>query len=162
MQFDVNAQTIIKTHYSIEKVVDGDGLIVRNLISNKREEVRFYGIDAPELSPCKKLKQDELETHLAGSFLIKLGFLSYEFLKAEAPIGMAVSLVQEVGNLVDKYGRTLAYVILANGKCLNEIMVKNGFAKPYDKFYCAELPKYQELNLKAKKSKKGLYSYSNW
>jgi len=162
MQFDVNAQTIIKTHFEIEKVVDGDGLIVRNLISNETEEVRFYGIDAPELSPCKKLKQDELETHLAGSFLIKLGFLSSEFLKGEAPIGMAVSLVQEVGNLVDKYGRTLAYVILANGKCLNEIMVKNGFAKPYDKIYCAELPKYQELNLKAKKSKKGLYSYSNW
>ena len=38
-----------------------------------------------------------------------------------------------------------------------EIMVKNGFAKAYDKLYCTELPKYQELNLKAKTKKKGLY-----
>ncbi|WP_372772379.1 thermonuclease family protein [Mangrovibacterium sp.] len=162
MQFDVNAQTIIKTHFEIDKIVDGDGLIVRNIISNDKVEVRFYGIDAPELSPCKKLKQDELETHLAGSFLIKLGFLSYEYLMSKAQVGTPVTLIQEVENKKDKYGRTLAYVILPNGKCLNEIMVKNGYAKPYDKIYCAELPKYQQLNLKAKKSKKGLYSYSNW
>lgn len=139
-------------------MVDGDGIIVKNSISNKEEEVRFYGIDAPELTPCKKLKQDERETHLPGRFLMELAHKSYEFLRKRAKIGKRITLIQEVGNEQDPYGRTLAYVVLPNGKTLNEIMVKKGFAKPYDKLYCSELPKYQELNLKAKSKKKGLYA----
>lgn len=158
MQIDVNAQTIIKTNYEIVKVVDGDGIIAKNLISNKEEEIRFYGIDAPELTPCKKLKQDERETHLPGRFLMELAHQSYNFLKKRAKIGKRITLIQEVGNEKDPYGRTLAYVVLPNGKTLNEIMVKKGFAKPYNKLYCSELPKYQELNLRAKTKKKGLYS----
>jgi len=156
-QLDVKGQTIIKTNYEIVKVVDGDGIIAKNIISNKEEEIRFYGIDAPELTPCKKLKQDERETHLSGRFLIELAHQSYEFLRTKAKIGKRITLIQEVGNEQDPYGRTLAYVVLPNGNTLNEIMVKNGFAKPYDKLYCSELPKYQELNLMAKTRKKGLY-----
>jgi micrococcal nuclease len=157
-QIAVKSQTRIKTNYEIVKVVDGDGIIVKNSISNKEEEVRFYGIDAPELTPCKKLKQDERETHLPGRFLMELAHKSYEFLRKRAKIGKRITLIQEVGNEQDPYGRTLAYVVLPNGKTLNEIMVKKGFAKPYDKLYCSELPKYQELNLKAKSKKKGLYA----
>jgi micrococcal nuclease len=158
MQIDVNAQTIIKTNYKIVKVVDGDGIIAKSLISNKEEEIRFYGIDAPELIPCKKLKQDERETHLPGRFLMELAHQSYEFLRSKAKIGKKITLIQELGNEKDPYGRTLAYVLLPNGKTLNEIMVEKGFAKPYNKLYCSELPKYQELNLRAKMKKKGLYS----
>ncbi|HAZ02830.1 MAG: hypothetical protein A2W95_00475 [Bacteroidetes bacterium GWA2_40_14] len=157
MQMSAKDSIIIKPHYEIVKVVDGDGLIVRHLISNKEEEIRLYGIDAPELTPCKKLKQDEIETHLPGQFLLKLGMLSYQFLIKKAPVNKKVTLIQEVGNEIDKYGRTLAYVVLPNGNTLNEIMVKNGYAKPYDKIFCNELPKYQEMSLTAKTKKKGLY-----
>ena len=83
-QLDVKSQTTIKTNYEIVKVVDGDGIIAKNLISNKEEEIRFYGIDAPELTPCKKLKQDERETHLSGRFLMELAHQSYEFLRKRA------------------------------------------------------------------------------
>lgn len=102
--------------------------------------------------------QDEKETQLPGRLLIELGQQSYEFLKEFAQPGTAVTLIQEAGNEIDLYGRTLAYVVLSNGDTLNEYMVSNGFAKPYDKLYCSELPKYQELNLIAKSLKKGLYS----
>jgi len=156
-QLDVKCQTIIKTNYEIVKVVDGDGIIAKNIISNKEEAIRFYGIDAPELTPCKKLKQDEREAHLSGRFLMELALHSYQFLIRKAKIGINITLIQEVGNETDPYGRTLAYVVLPNGNTLNEIMVKNGYAKPYDKLYCSELPKYQELNLRAKTRKKGLY-----
>lgn len=161
MQLSAKGQMIIKTKYEIVKVVDGDGLIVRSIISKQEEEIRFYGIDAPELSPCKKLKQDERETHLPGRLLMEFARQSYNFLKEIACIGENITLVQEAGNQKDRYGRTLAYVILTNGNVLNELMVKNGFAKPYDKLYCSELPKYQELNLKAMTDKKGLYSHVN-
>jgi micrococcal nuclease len=157
MQIEAKCQTIIKTNYEIVKVVDGDGIIAKNLISNKEEEIRFYGIDAPELTNCKKLKQDELETHLPSRFLMELGHQAYQYLISKAEIGSKVTLIQEVGNEIDPYGRTLAYVVLADGSTLNEIMVSNGFAKPYSKLYCSELPKYQELNLWAKTTKKGLY-----
>jgi micrococcal nuclease len=50
-QLDVKCQITIKTNYEIVKVVDGDGIIAKNLISNKEEEIRFYGIDVPELTP---------------------------------------------------------------------------------------------------------------
>ncbi len=85
-QLDVKCQTTIKTNYEIVKVVDGDGIIAKNIISNKEEEIRFYGIDAPELTPCKKLKQDERETHLSGRFLMELALQSYQFLISKAKI----------------------------------------------------------------------------
>lgn len=156
-QFEVKCQIVVKTNYEIVKVVDGDGIIAKNIISNKQEEIRLYGIDAPELTPCKKLKQDERETNLSGRFLMELAYQSYEYLRIQAKIGMRITLIQEVGKEQDLYGRTLAYVILPNGNNLNEIMVESGFAKPYDKLYCCQLPKYQELNLSAKTRKKGLY-----
>ena len=64
-------------------------------------------------------------------------------------------------NLVDKYGRHLGYLILNDGQVLNEIMIKEGFAKPYSEVFCEMLPLYQEWNLQAKNSLKGLYSLVN-
>jgi len=158
MQIDVNDQYIIRNHFEIVKVVDGDGLIIKNIFTNEEEEIRLYGIDAPELSIGRKMKTDERETHMPAALLRELGMLSYQFLKKRAKIGKAVTIVQELRNTVDKYGRTLAYILLPNGRSLNEILIRQGYAKPYNKTYCNELPKYQELHLKAKRRKKGLYS----
>jgi micrococcal nuclease len=63
--------------------------------------------------------------------------------------------------MVDGYGRTLAYVILVNSQSVGEILIENGFAKPYSKVYCDDLPKYQMLSLKAKLEKKGLFLFSD-
>ena len=71
------------------------------------------------------------------------------------------TLVQEQNNLVDKYGRHLGYLILNDGRVLNEIMIKEGYAKPYNDVFCEMLPLYQEWNLQAKNSLKGLYSLVN-
>jgi micrococcal nuclease len=37
-------------------------------------------------------------------------------------------------------------------------MVAEGYAKPYDRYYCRELTNYQILNMKAKMERKGLYA----
>ena len=107
---------------------------------------------------CNKIKRDEKELHLPAAFLIKLGYMSFEFLKSNVSIGDKCTLVQENNNLQDKYGRSLGYLILNDGRVLNEIMIKEGFAKPYSEVFCEMLPLYQEWNLQAKNSKKGLYS----
>lgn len=72
-----------------------------------------------------------------------------------------VTLVQETQNMVDSYGRTLTYVILEDSKSVGEVLIENGFAKPYSKVYCDNLPKYQMLSLKAKSEKKGLFLFAD-
>jgi micrococcal nuclease len=157
MQTSAKEQTIIRTGFEVVKIVDGDGLIVRNIINGKEEEIRLYGIDAPEIKACAKLIQDERETHLPGSFLISLGFKSFDFLRDRVKPKTKITIIQEVSNLKDKYGRTLAYVILPNGKSINEILLENGYVKPYDKIFCSKLPEYQAISLRAKRKKRGLF-----
>ena len=98
---------------------------------------------------------------MPASLLIKLGFQSLEFLKTNVYLGDLCTLVQEENNLVDKYGRLLGYLILSDGRVLNEIMIKEGYAKPYNNVFCEMLPLYQEWNLQAKINLKGLYSIVN-
>ena len=161
MQFGAKEMTRQKNLLEIVKFVDGDGIILKDIISRKEFEVRLYGIDAPEINYCNKIKKDEKELQIPAALLIKLGFLSFNFLKDQVNLGEACTLVQEENNLVDKYGRHLGYLILNDGRVLNEIMIKEGYAKPYNDVFCEMLPLYQELNLQAKSSLKGLYSIVN-
>ena len=84
MQTSANKQTRIRTHYEVVKVLDGDGLIVKNIFTNDEEEVRLLGIDAPEIKLCRKLKQDEREVNISGTYLIELGYKSMKFLLKKA------------------------------------------------------------------------------
>jgi len=146
------------TNYTVIAIVDGDGLIIQNKFSAELIEIRLLGIDAPEIKWCKKLKKDEQITRLAGAFLIKLGLLSKRFLQKVLKVGSKVSIKQEKNNTIDKYGRTLAYVILPSGKSLNELMIREGYAKPLIDFECSELANYQKFNTFARQGRKGLYT----
>ena len=161
MQLNAKETTITKSLLKIVKFVDGDGIILEDIVSKKEFEVRLYGIDAPEINYCNKIKKDEIELQVPAALLIKLGYLSFNFLKDQVNLGDVCTLVQEQNNLVDKYGRILGYLILKDGRVLNEIMIKEGYAKPYNEVFCEMLPMYQELNLQAKNSSKGLYSIVN-
>lgn len=161
MQLNAKENNLLKTHLKISKVVDGDGIIARNIFDNKEIEIRLLGIDAPELKICRKLKQDEKETHLAAHFLIELGRISFKYLLKIAPPNTNITISMEENNILDLYGRTLAYVYLEDGTCLNEKMVLEGYAKPFNRFYCKELTKYQILNLRARNEQKGLFAISN-
>ena len=161
MQLNAKETTITKSLLKIVKFVDGDGIILEDIVSKKEFEVRLYGIDAPEMNYCKKIKKDEIELQVPAALLIKLGYLSFNFLKDQVNLGDVCTLVQEQNNLVDKYGRLLGYLILNDGRVLNEIMIKEGYAKPYNDVFCEMLPMYQEWNLQAKNSSKGLYSIVN-
>ena len=161
MQLNAKETTITKSLLRIVKFVDGDGIILEDIVSKKEFEVRLYGIDAPEINYCNKIKKDEIELQVPAALLIKLGYLSFNFLKDQDNLGDVCTLVQEQNNLVDKYGRLLGYLILNDGRVLNEIMIKEGYAKPYNEVFCEMLPMYQEWNLQAKNSSKGLYSIVN-
>ena len=157
MNFSINETALVRNQLFVEKVNDGDGLIVKDLNGKYKEEIRFLGIDAPESKQCRKLIQDERETHLPAQLLLVLGRLSLNFLIELIPPGTKLTVKTESKDPLDIYGRTLAYVYLPDGRCVNEILVSEGYAKPYSRYYCSELTNYQVLNMKAKKERKGLY-----
>lgn len=154
---EVNSTYQQRNSQILVKAVDGDGLILKDIFKNSEEEIRFLGIDAPEIKPCRKLIQDERETHMPGQLLMMLGRQSFNFLIELIPPGTKLTVKTENKDPLDIYGRTLAYVYLPDGRCVNEIMIAEGYAKPYSRFYCSELTNYQILNMKAKNEKKGLY-----
>jgi micrococcal nuclease len=159
VQYQAKGNMVLRTHLNVVKVVDGDGLIVRNLFNKEEEEIRLLGIDAPEIKRCRKLIQDEKETHLPGQLLMDLGILSFNKLKDLAPAGTNISLILQEKNQYDTYGRTLAYVFLSDGSCVNEIMLSEGFAKPYSRFNCTMQYEYQLLCRMAKMNKNGLFEF---
>ena len=161
MNLEAKTPTFFKSFLKIEKVVDGDGIIVRNIFDKKVEEIRLLGIDAPELKPCRKLIRDEKEKHIAGELLMELGRMSFQFLLSQIEIGEEVTAEIEEKNQFDKYGRTLAYIYLKNGDCLNQRLIEEGFAKPLNDFYCNNLATYQLLHNKAKQNKRGLFKVIN-
>ena len=86
-QTSVFQQLFTKSNLFLSRVVDGDGVIVKNFFNQNEEEIRFLGIDAPEIKPCRKLIQDERETHMAGQLLMMLGRQSFNFLIELIPPG---------------------------------------------------------------------------
>ena len=157
MQISAYKHTLIKTHLHVTKIVDGDGLFVVDMFGKNETEIRFLGIDAPEVRRSRKLKQDEKETHLPGQLLLELGQASKKYLSSIAPVGTSVILVMNKQHNYDFYGRTLAYALLSDHSCLNEIMINEGYAKPYEKYYCEALIAYQKLNTFAREERRGLY-----
>jgi micrococcal nuclease len=93
---------------SVVSVADGDTVTV--LIDRKEEKVRLIGIDAPELGqkPWGRKSKQYLEDLLQAS-------------------GWKVGLEYDVERR-DKYGRTLAYLKTTDGRIINLLMVKGGYA----------------------------------
>jgi micrococcal nuclease len=159
MQYTANAPNKIETHLKVSQVLDGDSIKVVSIFSKKEKEIRLYGLDAPEVKNCRKLREVEKKSQIAGELLIMLGKISTQFVLKYAPPGTNVTIITENANQKDFYGRQLAYLILPSGECLNEILIREGYAKTENEYYCSKLKEFQELNFIAMKSKFGLYNY---
>lgn len=143
---------------TVTKIVDGDGFFVKDITTNKELEIRLLGIDAPESKLCSKLRKDENEVQVASQLLYELGLQSKQFLQQLLSIGSKVSWYYEDSKHIDRYSRYLAIAYLQSGICINETIIKEGFAKPLLKYKCNILSKLVELNSKARRESKGLYS----
>ncbi|WP_073178045.1 thermonuclease family protein [Cruoricaptor ignavus] len=125
----------------------------------KIAEIRLYGLDAPEIHLSRKMREDEAKTGVPESLLLQLGLQSLEFLLSICPPGTRITLLTETKRRTDFWLRDLAYVILPSGECLNELLIKNGWAKASQSYYCTCLPYFQYLCFEAQKQKKGIYSF---
>lgn len=106
----------------VEKVIDGDTFICSG------QKIRLIGIDTPEsrINPHME-KQKSLGDKKT---ILHYGNLAKEFLKSLIPSGTTVKLEYDVQRY-DRYGRILAYVWLPDGRMLNEVLLKEGYAMLY-------------------------------
>ena len=161
MQNNAKAPIFIETHLVITEVMDGDSIKVSSIFKKEEKEIRLYGIDCPENRYNRKMVEEEKKLHIPAEYLLGLGKEAHKFVLSVAPIGTGVTLQIEKGNEIDRYKRHLAYVVLPDGRCLNEIIIANGYARATEEYYCEQLHKYQALQLKAMQKKQGLYRFTS-
>ncbi len=106
-------------------VVDGDTIAIQR--GDRAEKVRLIGIDTPESKENPKALRDAGRTGLDITVIISQGKKATSFVRGIVKKGDFVSLEFDVVER-DKYGRLLAYVYLSDGRLLNELIVKSGFA----------------------------------
>ena len=100
-------------YYPVTQVIDGDTIEVEH--SGKKERIRLIGIDCAEV-PHPKIDPDS-DGWRATMFV-------FELLEKDPQVKLKYDNERE-----DKYGRTLAYVYLTDERMLNEILMKEGWAK---------------------------------
>jgi len=124
--------------HQVLRVVDGDTLEIESM-----GEVRLIGVDTPELyHPLKPVQFFARE----ASDLVK-----------ELVSGLSVRLEYD-REKKDKYGRTLAYVYLPDGRCLNEEIIRRGYGYAYTRFPFKYLMKYRQLEAQARAEGLGLWA----
>ena len=144
----------------VEEILDGDSLKIKQEFTQERREIRLYGLDAPEVHFSRKMREDEAKTGIPASLLLQYGLMSLNYVLQVCPPGTRITLLTELDNRTDFWLRDLAYIILPNGECLNELLIRNGFAKASHSYYCSMLAEYQHLNFQAKQNRAGIYLFS--
>ncbi len=130
----------------VTRVVDGDTFHCK-LQGGKDVKVRLIGVDTPESSYNSKTKRDAKRSEMSIQEIMKMGKMAAEFTKMLIHKGDVVYLEFDVVK-TDKYGRLLSYVWLKDGRMLNELLIKEGYAKVYT------IPpnvKYQERFIEAQR-----------
>jgi micrococcal nuclease len=90
-----------ETQYKVVEIVDGDTFFIAN-----RQPIRLYGLDAPELTNCYGEEAKKALARLILNKKVELG----EILK-------------------EARGSRILAMVYADGKLINEELIKNGFAR---------------------------------
>jgi micrococcal nuclease len=115
----------------VRRVIDGDTLEL-----STGEDVRLIGVDTPETKHPKKPVE-------------RFGREAAAFMKRLVE-GQEVRLESDQQRK-DKYGRTLAYVYLADGTFLNAEIVRQGYGFAYTRFPFTYLEEFRQWEREAKR-----------
>ena len=101
------------------RVLDGDTLDVDIdlgfSITLRKQRIRMYGIDTPE----SRTRDKEEKVR---------GLLSKDFLKGYCPVDGTIVLISHGKG---KFGRILGEIFTADGLCINDQMIQEGYAVRY-------------------------------
>lgn len=125
------------------RVVDGDTIVV-----NPNEKVRLIGVDTPETAHPQKA-------------VACFGKEAKQFIR-DAVQGKTIRLAMDTVNAKrrhkDRYGRTLAYVYLPDGKMLNAELIRQGYGRAYIRFRFRYLVEFRQLERQARTQSMGIWS----
>jgi len=122
----------------VERVIDGDTVVLE-----RGMKVRLIGVDTPEtVHPNKPVQRYGRE---ASAFTKQL------------TEGVVVRLEYDQQR-TDKYGRTLAYVYLSDGRMLNAEIVKHGYGHAYTKYPFKYMEEFLAYEREARESNRGLWA----
>lgn len=113
---------------TVTRVIDGDSLVVFD--GDSEIVVRLIGVDTPESRNSPKAKRDAEQWGVPVEEILEAGREASAFTASICPPGIAVTL-PAADRKRDLYGRFLAYVILPDGRCINEVLVRMGYATVY-------------------------------
>lgn len=130
--------------FEVVKAVDGDTMDI-GIADGQYEHtrIRLWGIDAPESKSPK-----------VG--VMYFGPEASNF-AAELVRGKQVTIYLDEQRTRGKYGRLLAYMRLPDGRCVNEVLLGQGYAYADLRFHHGFYRKYQQLEASARSLKKGLW-----
>jgi micrococcal nuclease len=121
----------------VTRIVDGDTIVVSGIGT-----VRLIGVDTPEtVHPRKPVEQFGAE---ASAFTRSIALNQSVRLELEGPSK-------------DKYGRTLAYVYLADGRMLNAELIQQGFAHAYTVYPFSRMEAFRAHEREARDHARGLW-----
>lgn len=145
---DVRSRNTRKYHgksFTVCKIVDGDTLDLD--VKDGRDDytrVRLLGIDTPETGG-----EQFSEMYYAGEATNAA---------EELAMGEKVTvLIDDISDVRDRYGRLLAYIVLPNGRALNEELIRDGFGYADLRFQHSDYDKYIALQEEAIEAKRGLW-----
>jgi micrococcal nuclease len=104
-----------------------DGDTLRVVLAGRTQTVRLIGIDAPEVSPNDRARDQARRLGAPLRELLDLGRRSRDFASRLAPPGTRVRLELDV-QTTDRYGRLLSYLWLLDGSMVNERILEAGWA----------------------------------
>ncbi len=136
-----SAETPAGEERIVIRVIDGDTLEL-----DGRERVRLIGIDTPE-------------THEASSERVRFfGEAAKRFVR-DLVAGKSVRLGFEHGGpRRDRYGRTLAFVFLQDGRLLNLEILRAGYGFAYLRFPFSRSEEFRATEAEARAADRGLWA----
>ena len=132
-------QAAIETprEYLVERVVDGDTIIVSGL-----GRIRLLGVDTPEtVDPRRPV---EFFGREASAFTKRM--LDGQWIRLEYD-----------WERTDRYGRTLAYVHLLDGTLVNAEIIRQGYGHAYTRFPFKYLEEFRQYEREAREAGRGLW-----
>jgi micrococcal nuclease len=129
---------VAQTSHKVTRIVDGDTLVLSEI-----GIVRLIGVDTPETDDQR------------GS-VREFGKQSKEFLSF-LTLNTAVRIEYDQTRK-DRYGRTLAYLYLPDGRFVNREIIRNGYGHAYVKYPFKFMADFQAAGQQAKKAGVGLWA----
>ena len=119
------ASNPVTEKYKLIRIIDGDTIVVD--YNGSHEKIRLTGIDTPESGNNSKTRRDAERSQVDIKTIIKQGKLATKFVKQVLKDEEFVLVEFDVQKR-DRYQRLLGYIYLLDGRMLNEIIVRSGYA----------------------------------